>query len=195
MQFFYQNGVRNITENKIINQLSLSADDFFTNFKDKEDFIKQAVDFELEEKIRQDAQIQKEAANPVEEIFLLLRHNVMQLTNIHPGYFVQLQYLYPQIWQTYTRHAQMHGYYQVYDLVSAAIKQNFFHRNINIEIVTKVLIEQANIMHNTHLFPGKRYNLGEVFRNIFLYYLKGLCTEKGICLIDKLFADLNFDAD
>jgi len=193
MQFFYKEGVRNITEQKIIDQFNLTEEAFFDNFRDKEDFLRQVVDFDLEEKKKQDADIHQAAGNLVEEIILLFRHYTQQLFNINPGYFVQLQHLYPQIWRTYTRHSQMHGYYQFYDLISLGIQQGFFHRSINIEIVTKAMIEQINVMHNTHLFPKHRYNMGEVFRSIFLYYLKGICTGKGSQLADQVFAKLVFE--
>jgi len=193
MQFFYKEGVRNITEQKIIDQFNLTEKAFTEHFRDKEDFLRQAVDYDLEEKKKQDADIHLVATNLVEEIILLFRLYTKQLFNINSGYFVQIQHLYPQIWRTYTRHTQMHGYYQFYDLINLGIQQGFFHRSINIEIVTKAMIEQINVMHNTHLFPKHRYNMGEVFRSIFLYYLKGICTEKGRHLADQVFAQLVFE--
>jgi len=193
MQLFYKGGVRNITEQKIIEQFNLTEKDFFEHFRDKEDFLRQAVDFDLEGKKKEDADIHQTAGNLIEEIILLFRHYTKQLISINSSYFVQIQHLYPQIWRTYTRHTQMHGYYQFYDLINLGIQQGFFHRSINIEIVTKAMIEQINVMHNTHLFPKHRYNMGEVFRSIFLYYLKGICTEKGSQLADQVFANLVFE--
>ena len=193
MLFFYKDGVRNITEQKIIEQFNLTEDAFFEGFRDKEDFLRQVVDYDLDEKMKQDAGIHQAATNLVEEIILLFRHYTKQLFDINAGYFVQLQHLYPQIWRTYTRHSQMHGYYQFYDLINTGIQQGFFQRSINIEIVTKAMIEQINVMHNTHLFPKHRYNMGEVFRSIFLYYLKGICTAKGSQLADQVFAKLVFE--
>jgi len=193
MHFFYKEGVRNVTEQKIIAQFNIEEAYFFQHFRDKEDFLRQAVDFELDDQKKQDAVIHEAAANVVEEIILLFRHYTKQLLHINSGFFVQVQHLYPQIWRAYTRHMQMHGYYQFYDLINAGIQQHFFHRSINLEIVTKAMIEQINVMHNTHLFPKHRYNMGEVFRGIFFYYLKGISTEKGSPLVDQAFAKLVFE--
>ena len=193
MQVYYNERVRNITKQKIIEQFNLTEEAFFEHFRDKEDFLRQAVDFDLEEKKIEDADIHQTAGNLIEEIILLFRHYTKQLININASYFVQIQHSYPQIWRTYTRHTQMHGYYQFYDLINLGIQQGLFQRSINLEIVTKAMIEQINVMHNTHLFPKHRYNMGEVFRSIFLYYLKGICTEKGSQLADQVFAHLVFE--
>ena len=87
---------------------------------------------------------------------------------------------------------QINYYYQFYDLINEGIGQKLFRHDINLEIVTKVMIEQLNVMHNTHLFPKHRYNLAEVFRGIFLYYLKGISTEKGGQITESFFSEHNF---
>ena len=189
IKLFQKEGVQNLTERKIVTDLEIDPESFFQIFSNKEDFVRQAVEFSLEEQKQQESAVLTRAENPVEQIILMCRHCISRLEGIHPSYFVQIQYLFPQAWQAYTRHSQMHLYFTFYELVNEGINQGFIKGDINMEIVTKVLIEQINIMYNTHLFPMHRYNLDEVFRNIFYYYLKGISTDKGITLLKNAFAN------
>ena len=45
-------------------------------------------------------------------------------------------------------------------------------------------------MLNPHIFPPDRYNMSEVFRSIFLYYIRGICTDEGARIAAGHFARL-----
>lgn len=190
--WFYQNGVKDLTEPKIAAHLHLDEALFLQFFRDKEDLVRQAIEHDLSSKIVFPQEIISQAKNPVEEVILMFKCCADHVKDVHPGFFIQIQYLYPSAWNIYQRHLQINYYYQFYDLLNEGIRQKLFRHDINLEIVTKVLIEQLNVMHNTHLFPKHRYNMGEVFRSIFLYYLLGICTEKGSHIAEEFFSQNTF---
>jgi len=190
--WFYKNGVKDLTEARISEFLEHDEPVFPTLFRDKEDLVRQAVEHNLNAADVFPEKLLQQAQNPVEEVILMFKSCADQVKDVHPGFFIQIQYLYPAAWNTYQRHLQINYYYQFYDLLNEGIRQKLFRHDINLEIVTKVLIEQLNVMHNTHLFPKHRYNMGEVFRNIFLNYLRGICTETGSQIADSFFSDHTF---
>lgn len=189
--WFHQNGVKDLTESKIAAQLEVEEHLFQELFRDKEDLVRQAVEYDLSTTDVFPQEIISRAHNPVEEVILMFHCCASHVKDVHPGFFIQIQYLYPSAWNIYQRHLQINYYYQFYDLLNEGIRQKLFRHDINLEIVTKVLIEQLNVMHNTHLFPKHRYNMDEVFRSIFLYYLQGICTEKGREIAEDFFSGNN----
>ncbi len=192
ISWFYQEGVKDLTEARIAEQLNIRGPLFPELFRDKEDLVLQAIEHSLNTIDVFPEHIIKLATNPVEEIILMFKCCADQVEHVHPAFFIQIQYLYPSAWNIYQRHLQINYYYQFYDLINEGIVQKLFRHDINLEIVTKLLIEQLNVMHNTHLFPKHRFNLGEVFRSIFLYYLKGISTEAGGQIAENFFSDHNF---
>ena len=190
--WFYESGVKDLTEIKIQEHLNFPFPLFPELFRDKEDLVLQAIEHNLNTLDVFPQHILALATNPVEEIILMFKCCADQVENVHPGFFIQIQYLYPTAWNIYQRHLQINYYYQFYDLINEGIRQKLFRNDINLEIVTKLLIEQLNVMHNTHLFPKHRFNMGEVFRSIFLYYLKGISTEKGGQIAENFFSEHNF---
>jgi hypothetical protein len=50
------------------------------------------------------------------------------------------------------------------------------------------MLEMLPLMLNPQVFPPERYNLSEVYRSIYLYYIRGICTDKGSQHADTFFA-------
>ena len=79
---------------------------------------------------------------------------------------------------------------QLQQLLNDGIRNRLFRSDINIQLVTKILLEQLNMMLNPQVFPPDRFNMAEVFRSIFLYYIRGICTDEGARIAAEHFARL-----
>ena len=188
MRFFCANGIKELSSRIIQREFCLSPAEFQLHFLDKEGFIRQAVELYLADHKGEQAALQTQTNHPLEELILMIRHHILQLQQIPPTFFIQIQYLYPRVWMLYLRHVQIHSYYMFYDLLNKCIEQKFLRPDLNIEIVTKVLLEQVTMLLNQNLFPSNRYNPTEVFRGIFKYYLRGLSTDKGNLSLENLLS-------
>jgi hypothetical protein len=62
---------------------------------------------------------------------------------------------------------------------------------MNKELVTKALIEISNVMENAEFFSMKEYSMKELFKEVILSYVRGLCTMAGIEIIDDNIAKMN----
>ena len=79
---------------------------------------------------------------------------------------------------------------QLKQLLNDESRNRLFRANINIQLVTKELAEQLNLMLNLPVFPPDRFNMAEVFRSIFLYYIRGICTDERPRIAAEHFARL-----
>ena len=75
---------------------------------------------------------------------------------------------------------------QLQQLLNDEIRNRLFRSDINIQLVTKALMEQINLP----VFPPDRFNMAEVFRSIFLYYIRGICTDERPRIAAEYFARL-----
>ena len=57
-------------------------------------------------------------------------------------------------------------------------------------MVTRVLAEQFNLLLSPPVFPPDWFNVAEMFRSIFLYYIRGICTDEGARIAAEHFARL-----
>lgn len=160
-------------------------------FPTKADMVRQVVNFDMETQKQEEQELLQQAANPVEEIILLLRNGIKKMSSINPHYISDLQQYYPEAWQLCEEYLQSYSYYQNMDIINKGILQGYFRKDINLQLVAKILLEQFNMMINPAIFPPERYGLGEVFRSIYLYYVRGICTERGGKMAEEYFSRNN----
>lgn len=189
MAVFCTKGVKDLSARKIMKEHRLPLETFNQYFTDKEDFLRQALNLYLEEQRKVQLTLLAQSHHPISELLNVIKHHAAELLKITPNFFIQIQYLYPQVWALYQRHIQLHTYHLFYELLNKGVQQRLFRQDLNLEVVTKVLLEQINVLLNQVLFPAHRYNLSEVFRGIFLYYLKGISTEQGNKELENFFSD------
>src|SRR5690349_11576332 len=85
--WFYESGVKDLTETKIQEYLDFPFPLFPTLFRDKEDLVLQAIEHNLNTLDVFPQQVLALATNPVEEIILMFKCCAGQVEHVHPGFF------------------------------------------------------------------------------------------------------------
>lgn len=187
---FKRDGIERHSDEDLHRLLSLQAEVYQELFQSRTDMVRQAVLYDLEDKEKRDHALLQRAQNPVEEIFLLLQNGIKEMSELNPAYLADLQ-RYPEAWQLVVNHLDTYHYHLNLEVINKGILQGYFRRDINLQLVVKIILEQFMMLINPSVFPPNRYNLGEVFRSMYLYYVRGICTEKGSKLVDEYFAKNN----
>jgi AcrR family transcriptional regulator len=179
-QLFLQHGISGLPLESLIQQLNISPATFYGMFADKNDLVLQVARHDLERQKQEHAVLFSQTTSPVERILLLLQHGIGEMQKVPDTYYVEVQQQHPATWQLLMEHLTAYSYPQIHGLLNDGILQKELRGDINIELVTKIILEQLNLILNPTVFPPGRYNLPEVFRSVYLYYVRGLCTEEGI---------------
>jgi len=142
---------------------------------------------DLERQKRDHQRLYAHYPTPVERLYGLINYSIEDFLHISPGYLAELAQ-YPVAWQTLQDHLTTYSTPQLHQLLNEGIRQGFFRSDINIQLVTIILIQQVNIVLTPGIFPAGSFQVAEIFRSIFLYYIRGLCTEAGAQLAAAHFA-------
>ncbi|GEO05672.1 hypothetical protein AAE02nite_33360 [Adhaeribacter aerolatus] len=188
LTIFKKEGLENISEPYLLNRLDISQATFREIFRSIPDLVNQVMEYDLTLQRNEHQQILAKSPNAVEDIMCLLVHGIKQVKSTNPLYYFHLQQHYPQAWQIGISHLYSYSYPQIHGIINKGVLEGNFRKDINIPLVTKIIMEQLNMLLNPTLFPPDRYNLAEVFRSIFLYYLRGLCTDTGARQAEHFFA-------
>ncbi|AKD02763.1 hypothetical protein POKO110462_00530 [Pontibacter korlensis] len=184
-------GIEHHREEDLVARLGVQAQDYRALFSGKEDMVRKVVQYDLQEQEREDKLLLKNAENPVEEIILLLQSGIRRLREVNPAYIIDLQQYYPAVWQMCLEHLNTYNYYLNLSIINNGVVQGYFRKDINLQLVTKIILEQFNMIVNPAFFPPDRYELGEVFRSVYMYYVRGICTDKGGKLAEEYFSKNN----
>ncbi|MDX5481346.1 MAG: TetR/AcrR family transcriptional regulator [Hymenobacteraceae bacterium] len=191
LQIFKREGIEANTEEELIHKLDIRQSAYNEMFKSKADLVMQTVQHDLEEQKQEHARFLALANSPVEEIMLLLQDGVQNLRHTNPRYITDLQQFYPEAWRLGIDHLHTYSYHQISDIINKGILQGLFRRDVNLQLVTKIILEQLFLILNPAVFSPDRYDLGEVFRSVYLYYVRGICTEQGGKLAEEYFSRIN----
>ena len=185
---FKRNGIHYFSEADILTKLDISQATYKEMFLNKTDLVKQMVLQDIENQKTRNNLLVANAISAVDAIMTLLQNGIEDLRNMSPLYLSELQE-FPEAWAVSMNHLNTYSYHQIYDIMNRGILEGNFRRDINIQLVTKIILAQIMMMLNPQDFPPEKYDLSEVFRSIYLYYFRGLCTDKGSKLAEDYFSN------
>jgi len=169
--------------------LQLSVSELNTRYADRSTLVHQVMQADIERQKREHAEVFQQYPTAVERLYALIQLGLRDMTDVAPSFISDLQ-RYPRTWEMLMDNLNEYSAPQTQQLLNEGIRQRLFRSDINIQLVSKILVEQLNMLINPQIFPPERYNLAEVFRSIFLYYVRGLCTEEGARIAANHFARL-----
>lgn len=187
LNLFKHEGFDELSESDIITRLNISQATYKEIFSNDEDLVKQVVLQDIENQKNRHKLFLKASNSGVADIMLLLQNTIEELKDVHPYYYEQLQ-KFPDAWAIMLNHINTYSNHLIADIINRGVLEGDFRRDINIQLVTKIILEQAKMMLNPQIFPSGSYNLNEVFRSVYLYYFRGLCTDKGAKLAEGFFS-------
>ncbi|MFD2246792.1 TetR/AcrR family transcriptional regulator [Pontibacter ruber] len=190
LQIFKRDGIESHTDEDLIRILDIRQTTFKELFSSRADMVKQVVLLDIEQQKREQTQLLAKAANPVEEFMLLLQDGIRRIREINPVFIGDMQ-RYPEAWKMSMEHVSSNNQQVNADILNRGILEGYFRKDINLQVVTKIILEQFFMMINPNIFPPQKYDLSEVFRSIYLYYVRGFCTDTGSKLAEEFFSKNN----
>lgn len=186
---FQTRGISNLSLEQIMQALDISPATFREMFRDKEDLVLQVTQHDIDRQKQEHAELFKRVDNAVARLLSLLEMGIRDLRKVKsPEYFPDLIQDFPQAWEMGQQHLAEYSMPQIHNLLNEAILHKSMRGDINIALVSKIIIEQLYMVLNEQIFPPSRYDVAEVFRSVYLYYIRGLCTEEGLKAASTYFA-------
>jgi len=188
LSIFKKNGLEGITEADMMQKLDISQATFREIFASLDDMVVQVMAYNSELQIEEHRRLLANSSSAVEDILFLIKEGINNLQETNPVLFQQLQRDYPRAWANSLEHLNSYSYPKVQGILNKGVLEGTFRHDINLLLVTKIIFEQLQMMLNPMVFPPGRYNLAEVFRSIYLYYIRGICTDRGAKLAEDFFS-------
>lgn len=178
LPIFRQRGWTSATDGELARALGLSEDELHQRYGTRAQLVRYAVLADLERQKRDHQQLNEKYPTAVERIYGLIQYGLDDLQKITPKYLEELAQ-YPDAWTDINEHLASYSTPQLHGLLNEGIRKGLLRSDINIQLVTTIIVAQLNMMLDPNVFPPGRYNLAEVFRSVYLYYIRGLCTDEG----------------
>ena len=190
MPIFYQQGLQGASDAQLADALQTTSLGLTGQFPSRALLVHHVMLADIERQKREHTELYAQYPSAVERLYGLLQLGLRDLAVVPGQFYADLQTDFPQTWEAVMEHLSSYSAPQLQQLLNDGIRSRLFRSDINIQLVTKILMEQLNLLLNPQVFPPDRFNMAEVFRSIFLYYIRGICTDEGARIAAEHFARL-----
>lgn len=182
---FFQMGIKRVKMDNIAQRLKISKRTIYENFKDKDSLIRETIDLNNKEQISLNNKILTESETIIEAVLTLLKNGSEMLSQINPGFYKDLQRLYPKIWKEKIQESKIHSHQLIMELLKKGKDQGIYMKYINEDIIALILIEQLFMLSDQSIFPASKFSIVEVYENIIISMTRGVATAKGLKLLEE----------
>lgn len=185
---FRQVGIGVLHEEQLAAALDLTPSTFRTTFGSKAELVAQVTQRNLARQRQEHTELFANLETPVECLLGLLHHSMQELRR-SPNYdYHVLRDTCPKAWEYIQDYLHDYSFPLLVRLLQEAIAEGQLRADLDPTFIARIILAQFSLVTNETYFPPDHTNLAEVYRNIFFYYVRGLCTEEGARLTTVHFA-------
>lgn len=185
MNQFKQKGIRNVRMDDIATMLGISKRTLYEIYNNKEQLLYEGVVRDEEMRSALIHEFSRTAENEMEIIVEVLKMKLRELGQINPLFFSEL-HKYETVVE-YLRQTHLKSNQESLSFFLHGVEGGFFRKHVNYELI----LQMSNAVMN-HVVEEKLYNrvsLQEIFVNYVNVIIRGLCTEKGLEILDAKLPD------
>ena len=181
-QEFRTKGIKSVKMDDIANLLSISKRTLYEIYDNKEQLLMESVREEFQDF---DRSMQEVCDNPdlnvIDVVIEFYKLKIRSMSMVVPTYYYDLQ-KYPDIldWLNSQRSQRQSESTKFYE---RGISEGLFRSDVNYDLISDVSNGVMDYVMEQQLYT--RYPLTEIFRNVVLLYIRGVCTVKGVEELQK----------
>lgn len=182
---FCQYGIKSVTMDDIAGKLGISKKTIYQHFKDKNALVIEIFRNKLDTQGCKMHENVSQSIDAVHEVFSAVTLTRSLLSKMNPTLFYDLQKYHPLAWKEFKVFREKELYQVIFENLKRGLKEGYYRPEINLEVLTRMRIEQIDMIFNQVAYPISEFNLSQVLIEITEHFLYGICTPQGHELISK----------
>ena len=186
MQDFANHGIRSVRMDDIAKSLGVSKRTVYEIFGDKEAMLFEGLKI-YEERKRTYLQhyAEENGHHSIDIILEAYRMKVEEVRAVNPSFYTDLM-KYPKL-ESYMKQRQAQARDGYLKFMQRGVEEGYLRPDINYEMIPLMFEAIGQYVLSNQLL--QKYSVEELFSNYFLIALRGLCTSKGLEIIDEVMSD------
>lgn len=179
---FRERGIRAVRMDDVAAELKISKRTLYEIFSNKELLVAESIR-RYHEDLSQFMQVQtSHSKNVLEVIFIIYRKKIEEFRNTNPQFYADLAQ-YPQV-AAYFNSQKERMRAESTKFFERGKKEGYFREDLNLELLSLIFDSTNKYVIDNHLYH--QFTFEEIFTNMVLLTLRGICTEKGQKLLDQM---------
>lgn len=182
MEEFVKNGIRAVKMDGLAKSLGISKRTVYEIYNDKEEILIDGIAAQFQKSREKLRMVNANSTNVIELLAAFYKMHMEESAKISPQFYEDVE-RYPKALNLIRemsdeRDRQAAGFFE------RGVKEGYFQENIDYEIILQVAKNTSESIMKNMLFT--QYPIQRLLRNMLILYLRGVCTVKGVELLDEL---------
>lgn len=184
-KMFRTYGIRAVTMDMLASQMNISKRTIYEVFIDKDELLRGVLDWMSVKQKEKTAEIMRDSDNVIEAIFRIIDLMMDHFQKISPAFIMDIKRIHIEAIENAERHNTIPYVENNYEILKKGVEQGIFRDDINVELTNKCMLEVTKMTVDKDIFPPDHFPGSEVVKNLYISYLRGISTPKGLELIEK----------
>ena len=181
LDLFSQHGIKSVSMDDIARNMGISKRTIYEFFEDKETLLVKGIEYNHKKMKQVLTELEEGPYSVVEEIILFYEECMKRPRWYNRKFYDDLK-RYPKALELNEKNKAEFSK-KCMKLFSRGVKEGAFQKGINFEIVTLLAKEQIKMIRPTGAFLN--HSVSEVYKTVLFTFLRGICTEKGLAILDR----------
>ncbi len=177
-------GIKSVTMDLLAAQMGISKRTIYEVFKDKDELLEGVLKWMTVRQREVMEKTMRESENVIEAIFKMMNMMMEHFKNMSPAFQMDIRRFHQDIAEKLENLDQLPYIKNNEIMINKGIEEGVFRKDLDVKIINKCMLEVLKMSNDKEIFPPDAFGSKEVVRNVYLNYLRGLCTQKGLDLID-----------
>jgi AcrR family transcriptional regulator len=188
-ELFKTYGIKSVTMDSLASHLGISKRTIYEIFSDKDELLVEVLTRMARNQKELVKRVLAESENSIVAIFRLLEINREYFQDMNPVFQADLKKYHYEVLLKKTDSSEMPDYRNNQEVIENGIKEGLFRTDIDPDLANRCLYNLGRSILDNDLYPFELFSRRDVIRNIFINYMRGISTAKGLDLISRLEAD------
>lgn len=177
-------GIRAVTMDMLATKMGISKRTIYEVFKDKDELLSGVLNWMTVRQKEVMEKTMKESENVIEAIYSILNKMMDHFKSMSPAFLMDMKRQHQNIMKNPDNVDQLPYVKNNEVIIERGIKEGIFRKDIDVKIINRCMLEVAKMSNDREIFPSDHFTDSEVIKNVYINYLRGICTPKGLDLIN-----------
>jgi AcrR family transcriptional regulator len=184
-ELYHKYAIKSVTMDDVARELGISKKTLYQYVANKSELVEMVVRSEMEKAAQKHMSIQQMNLNAIEELFEVSKMMNEHLKRHNPALYYDLRKYYPKFYHEIRKHKREKAYESVLRNLKKGISEGLYRKEINAEIIAKLYISRIEQSYEENIFSIEEVTSIEVFNEILIYHLHGICNENGLKILKE----------
>ncbi len=183
-------GIKSVTMDDVAQELGISKKTLYQIVRDKQDLVEKVEGTERKSQMKSFEEIMGSGLNAIEQLNVVIRTVNRIKQDYSSTYLYDLKKYYPELYKSYQEEGRKNMYNSTVGNIKQGKKEGLYRKDLDEVIIAKLYLTRVEAIQDSYIFSESEIHSSGFFREILIYHIRGMATEKGLKVLENCLGSL-----